>query len=117
MAILPKERLGEVVPISFGDTNRSTPETRAWVVGGGGTAPDGGDVNHSHPQATAAEQQPRAHVEVSEPISQPSEPPCSKYRRIFFGHSTSKRFKLVLKMARVRCFRTQHSSRTIRGSH
>lgn len=75
MAVLPKERLGEVVPISFGDTNRSTPETRAWVVGGGGTAPDGGDVNHSHPQATAAEQQPRAHVEVSEPISQPAEPP------------------------------------------
>ena len=74
MAVLPKERLGEVAPIVL-EMNRSTPETRAWVVGGGGTAPDGGDVNHSHPQATAAEQQPRAHVEVSEPISRPSEPP------------------------------------------
>ena len=75
MAVLPKERLGEVVPISFGDTNRSTPETRDWVVGGGGTTPTGDHRNHSQSQAAAPEQQPHTSVDVSEPVLQPAEPP------------------------------------------
>lgn len=38
MALLPRERLGEVVSVNFGDSNRAKPTAKEWVVGGGGQA-------------------------------------------------------------------------------
>jgi flagellar biosynthesis/type III secretory pathway protein FliH len=35
MALLPRERLGEVVSVNFGDSNRAAPAATEWAVGGG----------------------------------------------------------------------------------
>lgn len=37
MALLPKERLGEVVAVSFGNTTVTAPQVSDWHVGGGNT--------------------------------------------------------------------------------
>lgn len=75
MSVLPKERLGEVVPISFGDTNRSVPQTRDWVVGSGSVAPSSETGNQNQAQASASEQKAPKSVETPEPVAQPAEPP------------------------------------------
>ena len=43
MALLPRERLGEVVSVNFGDSNRAQPATTDWIVGGGGQEGARGD--------------------------------------------------------------------------
>ena len=65
MALLPRERLGEVVSVNFGDSNRAKPATTDWVVGGSGQA---------SAQAAPAFEQTEQVVSESAPAAPPASP-------------------------------------------
>jgi flagellar biosynthesis/type III secretory pathway protein FliH len=74
MALLPRERLGEVVSVNFGDSNRSAPKATEWAVGGGGAQAQAAAVERTQSPA-----QPEPAVQPA-PVAEPmpihnAEPP------------------------------------------
>jgi len=72
MALLPRERLGEVVSVNFGDPNRPAPAATEWAVGGSQAQAAAVDRGQSAPKPAPAVQ--------AEPVIEPmpvqhAEPP------------------------------------------